>query len=156
MTSAEIAVRDLGVFHIGKRTVTIDDVICAAHFRGELVKSWQRVCDCAQCGTSGREADEADLQARSEEFRIGRDLISAEETERWLDERGLSLDDFSDFFIRQEVYNASASLSRNPLGKIMHSRQRICANCCGSTCCLPESLIALPPVWRGASRRTRR
>jgi hypothetical protein len=51
------------------------------------------------------------LQARSEEFRISRDLISAEETERWLEERGLSLDDFSDFLIRQEI---SASVSVTP------------------------------------------
>ena len=88
----------------------MDDVICAAHFRGDLEKSWKRVCDYVKSGASGRETDEADLQARSEEFRINRDLISAEETERWLDERGLSLDDFSDFLIREQV-SASAPAS---------------------------------------------
>ena len=81
-----------------------------AHFRGDLEKSWQRVCEYVQSGASGRETDQAAMQARSEEFRISRDLISAEETERWLDERGLSLDDFSDFLIREEV-SASGSLS---------------------------------------------
>ena len=59
---------------------------------------------------SGRETDQSALQARSEEFRISRDLISAEETERWLDERGLILDDFSDFLIREQV-SASAPAS---------------------------------------------
>jgi hypothetical protein len=109
MTSERIAVRDLGVFHVGQKTITIQEVICAAHFRGELQKSLRRVCAYAQSGTSGREIDEAALQARSEEFRISRDLISAEETERWLDERGLSLDDFSDFLVREEI-SASASV----------------------------------------------
>jgi hypothetical protein len=110
MTSVELTVRERGVFQVGNRTITIDDVICAAHFRGELEKSWQCVCEYAQSGTIGREIEEAALQARSEEFRISRDLISAEETEHWLDERGLSLDDFSDFLIRQEL-SALASVS---------------------------------------------
>jgi hypothetical protein len=110
MTSGESAVRRLGAFHVGQRTITIDDVICAAHCRGELEKSWQRVCECAQIGASGRQIDEAALQARSEEFRISRDLISAEETERWLEERRLSLDDFGDFLIRQEI-SASTAVS---------------------------------------------
>lgn len=110
MISTELGVRDLGVFHVGNKTITMDDVICAAHFRGDLEKSWKRVCDYVKSGASGRETDEADLQARSEEFRINRDLISAEETERWLDERGLSLDDFSDFLIREQV-SASAPAS---------------------------------------------
>jgi hypothetical protein len=105
-----LGVRDLGVFHIGNKTITIDDVICAAHFRGDLEESWQHLCEYVRGGASGLETDQSALQARSEEFRISRDLISAEETERWLDERGLSLDDFSDFLIRQEV-SASASAS---------------------------------------------
>ena len=110
MTSRELAVRGLGAFNVGQRTITIDDVICAAHFRGELEKSWQRVCQCAQIEASGREIDESALQALSEEFRTSRDLISAEETERWLEERGLSLDDFGDFLVRQEI-SALASIS---------------------------------------------
>jgi hypothetical protein len=75
--------------------------------------SWSRigsVCQCARIEANGLETDESVLQARSEEFRISRDLISAEETERWLGERGLSLDDFSDFLSRQEAC-ASASVS---------------------------------------------
>jgi hypothetical protein len=109
MNSAELAGRELKVFHVGEKTITIDDIICAAHFRGELEKSWQRVCGYAQAEASGLKSNEAALQARSEEFRIDRDLISAEETEQWLEERGLTLDDFSDFLIRQEV-SASAPL----------------------------------------------
>ena len=110
MTSEELAVDGLGAFHVGQRTISIDDVICAAHLRGELEKSWQRVNEWAQIGANGRESDESALQARSKEFRTSRDLISAEETERWLEERGLSLDDFGDFLARQEI-SASARVS---------------------------------------------
>jgi hypothetical protein len=54
MTSERIAVRELGVFHVGQKTVTIEEVICAAHFRGELKKSLRRVCGYAQSGTSAQ------------------------------------------------------------------------------------------------------
>lgn len=104
MTNADLAVRGQVVFQAGQKTITVDDVICAAHLRGELEASWSRVLKYAQSETSGLGPDQADLQARSEQFRISRDLISAEETERWLDERGLTLDDFSDFLVRQEVW----------------------------------------------------
>ena len=103
MISGESAAGGLEVFHVGQRTVSIDAVIDAAHFRGELEKSWHRLCEYAKSAPRGPEIDQSVLQARSEEFRIHRDLISAEETDRWLDERGLSLDDFSDFLIREEV-----------------------------------------------------
>ncbi len=56
-------------------------------------------CDMAQCGDAGG-ADEAALQSAVEQFRYERDLITAEETERWLEARGLTLDDFSDYFVR--------------------------------------------------------
>jgi hypothetical protein len=103
MSRGESAAGGLEVFHVGQRTVTIDDVISAAHFRGELEKGWHRVCEYAKGAPIGAEIDQSVLQVRSEEFRVHRDLISAEETDRWLDERGLSLDDFSDFLIREEL-----------------------------------------------------
>ena len=110
MTSEKLAVGGLRAFHVGQKTITMDDVICAAHLRGELEKSWRHVCECAQIGASGSQVDESVLQARSEDFRTSRDLISAEETERWLEERGLNLDDFGDFLVRQEI-SASAPVS---------------------------------------------
>jgi hypothetical protein len=111
VTSTDLAVRDVEVFYVGRNATTINDVICAARFRGELEESWRRVCQSMQSGTNGREAEEPDLQARSEEFRISRDLISAEETERWLGARGLSLNDFTSFLTRQDI---PASNSVNP------------------------------------------
>ncbi len=107
MDNAILGIGDRVVFRVGQETITVDDVIYAAHFRGELEMSWTRVVEYAQSETNGLEADQADLQARSENFRISHDLISAEETEQWLEERSLTLDDFSDFLIRQGTYDAS-------------------------------------------------
>ena len=44
--------------------------------------------------------DDERLQAMSDQFRYERDLITAEETERWLEDRGLTLDDFNAHFLR--------------------------------------------------------
>ncbi len=45
--------------------------------------------------------DDAAVAAAAEAFRYEHDLITAEETERWLEKRALSLDDFTDYFVRQ-------------------------------------------------------
>lgn len=89
---------DRAVFATERAEVTIADAIDAACFRGELEPSWERVL--ALAGASADEPDETALQERSEQFRLERDLFTAEETERWLEERGLTSDDFSEFFRR--------------------------------------------------------
>jgi hypothetical protein len=93
----------LPVFSVGDRSWSVDDVIVAAHFRGELDGWWKEVLRwdaCESRGTDPGGADEAALQSAIEQFRYERDLITAEETERWLEARGLTLDDFSDYFVR--------------------------------------------------------
>ena len=47
-----------------------------------------------------READKAAIDTAVQTFRYDHDLITAEETEHWLAERGLTLSDFSDYFTR--------------------------------------------------------
>ena len=93
------------VFFCGEQYFTVNDVIDAACFRGELEPYWKELLGLLQCQRRaeelGLEPDEAALQAMSEEFRTAHDLITAEETEDWLEQRGLELDDFIDYFIRQ-------------------------------------------------------
>jgi hypothetical protein len=101
MYDTDLAAWDRAVFATARTTVTISDAICAAHFRGELEPSWRGVLTLAECEKSAVEPDEDELQACSERFRVDRDLITAEETERWLGERGLTLEDFSIFLVRQ-------------------------------------------------------
>jgi hypothetical protein len=83
---------------------TVSDVVVAAHFRGELNEPWRRMLQRLAADEMAAERDlevgSDALQALSDEFRSDRDLITAEETERWLELRGLSLDDFNDYFVR--------------------------------------------------------
>ncbi|HEU4679886.1 MAG TPA: hypothetical protein VFS35_10225, partial [Terrimicrobiaceae bacterium] len=94
-------VEDREVFASGQTIVSIGDVIRAAYFRGELQPHWERVWASAEDDENAAELDQAELQARSEEYRIDHDLISAEETERWLSERSLTTEDFHDFLVRR-------------------------------------------------------
>ena len=86
------------------RTYTLSDVVAAAHFRGDLEEPWRRMLQrlAADEAAADRdlETDDDALQALSDEFRSDRDLITAEETETWLEQRGLTLDDFNDHFVR--------------------------------------------------------
>jgi len=50
--------------------------------------------------------DEAAISAAAEQFRYRHDLITADETEAWLANRGLTFDDFSDYFARQYCVGA--------------------------------------------------
>ncbi len=96
--------RTIPVFVVGDRSWTVDDVIAAAGFRGELDEWWAQVRLMDRCESEAArrgEAGEAALQLAVEQFRYERDLITAEETENWLEARGLTLDDFSDHFIRR-------------------------------------------------------
>ena len=89
---------DRDVFSVGSRQVTIEEVLRAAHFRRELDAAWAEVC--RRAGPHDFETDEDAAQASSEQFRSERDLITAEETERWLEQRGLAVEEFSDYFVR--------------------------------------------------------
>ena len=97
MGAGETAGWNRTVFATGQWEISIADVIDAAHFRGEIAPVAKR---------EERDVDDAALQAVSEQFRTERDLITAEETERWLDARGLTLEDFSDYLRRSFWKNA--------------------------------------------------
>jgi hypothetical protein len=100
-----VSKQTLEVFRCGNRPFTINDVIAAAYVRGELDPVSQRLSRsiAAERRAAGMDlsADEEELQKMPEEFRYQRDLITGEETERWLGERGLTLDDFSGYFTRR-------------------------------------------------------
>ena len=81
------------------------DLIDAALFRGELDSNWQQFLTGLE---AEKRADQLDLEldhdaidAAAELFRYAHDLITAEETEQWLQARALNLVDFTDYFARQ-------------------------------------------------------
>ena len=96
---------DLIVCACGDQEYTARDAIDAALFRGEVDSKWNEFLRCVE---SEKRVDELDLDVdddaiatAAEAFRYDHDLITAEETEAWLANRGLTLDDFTDYFTRQ-------------------------------------------------------
>ncbi len=92
------------VFCVGPEAFLVRDLVDAAWFRGDFEPVWReflrrRACELA-AAESERELDEDAVSAEAQTFRYDHDLITAEETENWLAERGLTLGDFSDYFAR--------------------------------------------------------
>ncbi len=92
------------VFSSGEDAFTVRDLIDAAHFRGEVAPLWR---DLLRLVAAEEKADARELEiedsaidSAAEQFRYQHDLITAEETERWLSERGLTLGDFGAYFVR--------------------------------------------------------
>lgn len=81
------------------------DVIDAALVRGELELTWNeflcRVKAEKRAEELDLELDDDAIDNGAEAFRYRHDLITAEEMEAWLAARGLALDDFSDYLVRQ-------------------------------------------------------
>ena len=96
---------DLIVCACGEHEYTVHDAIDAAIFRGDLGVKWKEFLDEVEAEKRADELDldldESAISSAAEAFRYEYDLITAEETETWLANRGLSFDDFSDYFTRQ-------------------------------------------------------
>jgi len=93
------------IFSCGNDPYSVRDLIDAAFFRGELNPTWEemlRLVAAEKLATElDLEIDESAVDDASEKFRYQYDLITAEETEEWLEARGLTLDEFSNFFARR-------------------------------------------------------
>jgi hypothetical protein len=95
---------DCAAFAFGGKTISVGEVVRAAQFRGELRPSvievaWKLASE-AEAERWNLEADGDAVEAMIGRFRYEKDLISAEEAEAWLEVRGLSMDDFQDYFTR--------------------------------------------------------
>jgi hypothetical protein len=106
MSPSPQAVRDARViFSRGQEDFTARDVIDAAYVRGELVPLWNefnRACECEQrASDEDLELDDSAIDSAAIAFRYEHDLITAEETERWLEDRAISMEQFGEHFVRQ-------------------------------------------------------
>ena len=103
-TRESVSHYDLVVCACGNQEYTARDAIDAAIFRGELDVEWKEFLHRVEAERRGDELDldldESAISSAAEAFRYEHDLITAEETETWLANRGLSFDDFSDYFTR--------------------------------------------------------
>ena len=116
MSSTEsVSPHDVIVCACGTQEYTARDAIDAAVFRGELEEEWQtflrHVAAERRADELELELDESAISVAAEEFRYRHDLITAEETEAWLANRGLTFDNFSDYFARQYCVGAVDEIS---------------------------------------------
>ena len=92
------------IFWCGNESYSVRDLVDAAFFRGEVKPAWEEMLLLLavekQAVELELEIDESAVEAAAEKFRYEHDLITAEETEQWLEARGLTLDEFSDYFGR--------------------------------------------------------
>jgi len=104
-TTESISGLELIVCACGVQEYTAKDAIDAAMFRGELDDKWKKFLhDVAAEDHADQldlDVDESAVSAAAEAFRYKHDLITAEETEAWLTNRGLTFDNFSDYFTRR-------------------------------------------------------
>ena len=93
------------IFSSGERGFTAKEVVDCALVRGEIDPLWKdflRVAECDRLANERElELDDSALDSAAIAFRYKHDLITAEETERWLEDRGVSLAEFSEYFARQ-------------------------------------------------------
>src|ERR1700730_9275679 len=95
---------DLVVCACGSKEYCARDVIEAAFFRGEAEQAWPEFLRGLAADDHAVEQDldlpDRAIEAAAEEFRYQHDLITAEETERWLTDHGLTMEDFTEYFTR--------------------------------------------------------
>src|SRR5438105_12952504 len=96
---------DLAICTCGEREYTARDAIDAAIFRGELDAKWKeflhQVAAESRADELDVETDDSAISSAAEAFRYEYDLITAEETEAGLANRGLTVDDFADSVTRR-------------------------------------------------------
>ena len=116
MPNSPLTARETRVIFRCGRDYVVRDVIDSAYFRGELKSCWEEflrgVAAEEEATESDLDADDDAISSAAETFRYERDLITAEETEHWLEERGLALEDFADYFNR--VYWRNALDAKGP------------------------------------------
>ena len=103
--SQPIARENRVIFSCAERGFTAKEVVDSAVVRGEIDPVWKdflRVAECDHLANERElEVDDSALDSAAIAFRYKHDLITAEETERWLEDRGVSLAEFSEYFARQ-------------------------------------------------------
>jgi len=160
---------DLAICTCGEHEYTARDAIDAAIFRGELDVKWKeflhQVAAESRADELELEPDESSISSAAEAFRYEYDLITAEETEAWLANRGLTLDDFANYLTREyyastlheeivpdeiEYSSADVELRQSFLAELILSGEldrmtndlivRLAARCAGKE--LPQDMIA--------------
>ena len=92
-------------FEIRGRRFTLREVVLAAEIRGDLepliAESRKSLACERRADEEGREADMDAVEELMDGFRYENGLVTVEETEHWLEENGLNVDDLGNHFLRE-------------------------------------------------------
>jgi hypothetical protein len=92
------------LFSIGERSYYWEDVFVAARLWGDWTALQRQVREGIACAKvmldEDCDLDPAELQSAADEFRYERNLLSREEAETWLKERGLTVEMWSEYILR--------------------------------------------------------
>lgn len=104
VTSEPTASETMVIFTCGNESYAMRDLLDSALIRGDLASAWQELVRLAACEKQAvgldLKADESAIDAAAQAFRYKHDLITAEETEQWLEVWAITLGDFSEYFAR--------------------------------------------------------
>ncbi|HUR34582.1 MAG TPA: hypothetical protein VM032_12355, partial [Vicinamibacterales bacterium] len=99
---------DQRAFTAGDRDYLWLDVVLAAMWRGEWAAFEQHLREGLACEAYSYDtddpADQDAVELATNEFRYDHELITAEETEAWLERVGLSVESWSRYFARQSLW----------------------------------------------------
>lgn len=108
------------VFQAGARSFSLRDIFDAAAERGALADfraAWQSRREAAtQTEAAGLQPEETAVEAASNAFRYARDLVTAEECEHWLAQRGLVFEDLTASLTRR-LQAELAGETKDPQGR---------------------------------------
>ena len=92
------------IFTCGNESYAIRDLLDSGLIRGELASAWQELVRLVACEKQAMgldlKADESTIDLATQAFRYKHDLITAEETEQWLEVWAITLGDFIRHFAR--------------------------------------------------------
>jgi hypothetical protein len=98
------ASRGAALFSVGTRSYDWVDTVIAAMIRGDwepVEKTFRQAHACAEAAAEGDEDPaQSDIDRAADQFRYARNLITADETEQWLDRCGIEFDDWIDHLHR--------------------------------------------------------
>jgi hypothetical protein len=104
VTSEPTATEAMVIFTCGNESYAVRDLLDSALIRGDLASAWQELVRLVACEKQAvgldLKADEPAIDAATQAFRYKHDLITAEETEQWLEGWAIELGDFIDYFVR--------------------------------------------------------
>jgi hypothetical protein len=100
-TPAASPLASLALFRFGARECTFREVLGWAEFTGRLEQTLQRLRQTERALASGEKIPRRRLQQGTTEFRYRNNLITVAETQAWLDERTLTLDQLLRHLYRQ-------------------------------------------------------